>query len=160
MVRRGVSLVEVSLASVLVALLALPFLQMLSTGAESTARAGENQVAALIAARVMDRVAGVGYAALVRGAGKEHPANLSRTGEPQDSADRTRGTALVDGVGYAGVYRIEAPREGLVRVTLIITWHKAGTAGAHQAGSLEVSRLVADPAAGSDMHPTFAEEAR
>ena len=144
---RGFSLVEVLVAVAVTALMGMPFLELIGNGAESTARAGESEVAALIAARMMDRFAGAGFDALAPKRGPERDLNMRQTGEPT-ATTAARSVADVDGVLYSGRWRIEPVNDALLRVTVRILWRKSGRAGAAQPGMLEVMRYVADPLAG------------
>jgi Tfp pilus assembly protein PilV len=64
--RSGISMVEVLLAVALLASAGLCLLTLVSSGSQTGARAAETQMATQIAARVMDRFAGLGYGLLMR----------------------------------------------------------------------------------------------
>lgn len=144
MVRRGVSLIEIVLAVAVASGCGVAMVGSLTTGAATAARAGEAQLATVVAARLMDRMVAAGYDGLIGFPSAEGPLELP-------AVDGTGVEPLVaDGVEFRARYQLSLVRDGLVRVVVELSWERSGTLGAGAPGRLSVMRYVADPARALD----------
>lgn len=141
--RTGLSLVEVLVAAGVLALLGIALMQLLSGGAESTARAGEAQLAANMTMRIVDRLVADGYDGLVPYVGKEGEIDLSKIGEVSDELSSPGKSLVADGLVYTARYRCDAARTGLVKITVELVWNRHGGGTARTPGRLKLWRLVA-----------------
>jgi type II secretory pathway pseudopilin PulG len=143
--RNGFSMVEIVLAVALFGGSAVALLSTLTQGAAGAARASEAQLATVLAARVMDRMLGAGYAGLngasVREGNVELPA-LDGSGAAEQ--------LVADGIEYRATYAIENPRDDLVKLAITLTWKRAGSIGAKEPGTMKLMRYVANPAKALD----------
>lgn len=148
MVRRAFSLVEVVLAVAIAGVLIVALLGLVRGGARTAAKAGEAQIAALVAGRVVDRLLTNDYRVLRGLVDRPEELELARLDLPPDAeppadpAERKR--LVVDGVAFTARYGVEEDAPGLLKITVTVGWqHPAGTPG-----SLTAARLVANPAVG------------
>lgn len=142
--RAGISLVEVALASGLLAIVGLALMSMFRTGVQSTARAGEVQMASILAAKGMDALTSLEFKLLDRKTAGPVPMDLSQLGEVGDALPPEKAALLADGVLYRGTFEVEGVEPGLLRLKINLTWERQG-AGQKQPGTLTVIRLRADP---------------
>lgn len=147
--RRGSTLVEALVAGAVFALVVVPVLAALRTGAAGSARGGEHQLAALVAGRLDAAVVRAGRAGLARmgAGGAVELAALDRGGPLALTAAPGSGAGAaaleLDGVRFTAELALDEPLAGLMRARLAVAWVPAGTAGPAQ--RLELVRLVADP---------------
>lgn len=141
--RRGISLVEVTLAVALFSLCGVAMLSMMTHGVSTAARASEAQLATELASRVMDRLLANGYERLT--------AQLGQSGELDlPGPDGQPDPLTADGLDFTAGVRISARRPGLIALVVAVEWKRAGSIGAQENGTLSVLRYVADPARSLD----------
>jgi hypothetical protein len=166
-VRGGISLVEILVALVILSVAGIVMLSALQTGARGAARAGEHQLVALLGARVVDRIVAGGFGGLAPAAGQTGDLDLSRwdtSASGASGAAATAGTATVaamrvpggielDGITVGGRYQVELLADGLLRLSVTLTWRKPGESGPGSVAALRLTRLVADPTLGARLRP-------
>jgi prepilin-type N-terminal cleavage/methylation domain-containing protein len=146
--RRAFTFVEVLVALAILSVAGLFLMATMNGGAEAGARASEMRMATALGARVMDRLVADGYERLKRRIKKDGPSGdlkLALTVPPwaRKKDDDTR--LVVDGYEYSGTYRFEEKDEGLIRLTIDLSWQRYGLVVPEQPGQLELVRFVADP---------------
>lgn len=131
--RKGMSLAEVCVAVLLFTLVGGALIALLTSGAKGAARGGEHELAAAMAARVLDGALSEGYAALDARAGLKAAFDLNAL--PVDA----------DGIVYSASWDIARLRAGLLRLTVDLTWVRPGAPRDQGCHDLSLTRYVADP---------------
>ena len=146
--RSGHSLTEVLLASALFAVVGLALASLFRTGAQSAARAGEMQMATVLAAKAVDEVLGIAYSVLAKSAGQKISLKVSDLGEHTDEAPPDADALVVDGMIYRASLEVHELRPGLLRLDIGIHWNRSGPEGLPRPMTFAVVRIVADPLRG------------
>jgi type II secretory pathway pseudopilin PulG len=131
---RGMTLVELGLALLVLSIVGGALIQALMTGAQSASRAGESQLVAVAGARAIDRMVAAGYAALQANAGTAGEMALAPGIDPDS------GAALPVKVRF----KIEQVDPQLVRVGVTLTWKPAGSAASASELAMHLFRYVGD----------------
>jgi prepilin-type N-terminal cleavage/methylation domain-containing protein len=139
--RRGFTLTEVVLAVALLAVIAFAVLTASSSGVRTAARAGEMQLATVLAQRFVDRVQTAGYPALAARAGQESAVDLSFLGEPGDSPSAVPGGLAIDGTTFTARFGVASVRPGLIKIQVGLSWQRP----TGPPGEIKVFRYIADP---------------
>ena len=131
---RGMTLVELGLALLVLSIVGGALIQALMTGAQSASRAGESQLVALAGSRAIDRMVSAGYAAL--------QANAGTTGEMDlaPGVDPDTGAALPVKVRFT----VQQVDPQLLRVGVTLTWRPAGSAASTNELAMHLFRYVGD----------------
>jgi type II secretory pathway pseudopilin PulG len=139
----GFSLIEVLLAAGILAFIGYVLSSLLRGGVVGTSRAGEVQLAAVLASRAMDVELARGYDELETQVGRSEEIFiepiLAQVGPMQS---RPGGTSPLP---FTGRVEVQQVRPDLLRVTIVVEWWPAGTP-TRQPGRLGIVRLVANPA--------------
>jgi type II secretory pathway component PulJ len=125
----GLVLTEILVASAILALLSAGIFALVRNGASLATRATEDQMASLIAARVMDRIQAYDCRTLARRAKTEAPIDLSEFAIAT-RPDAAKGRGLVIGNSrYDGRFRVDFASPRLLRLLITISWRglKAST---------------------------------
>jgi hypothetical protein len=156
MVRRGIALAEILVAVALFALVGIALLWLLSGAATGAARAGEQQLAATVGARIVDRLTAYGYEGLAPYAGTGGDLDLGREGENSDAPATPPNGLVMDGFTYGAAYELKQVEEGLMQLTVTVRWQRYGMTASRVSGSMTLIRLVADPLAAALAREAFA----
>ncbi|MBI4859743.1 MAG: prepilin-type N-terminal cleavage/methylation domain-containing protein [Candidatus Riflebacteria bacterium] len=154
--RRGFSLTEILVASVLFGLIGVALFELLSSGARSAAVASEHQLATMLTARTMDQLLSVGYYTLNEAVGTDEELDLAQVGgagEAGTQAEAEASRLVADGFVFGGRYSIERADTGLLRLSVRLSWQRKSDG--KQGGSLAVVRYLANPAAGISVRESF-----
>lgn len=152
--RRAYSLVEILAAVALVGVLVVVLLELIRGGARTAAKAGEAQIAAVLAGRIADRLLTNDYRTLRGLVDRGEDLELARLEEPGPGAaepapelaadPEARRRLVVDGATFTASYRVQEESPGLLSIGIEVQWkHPASTPG-----RLAATRLVANPAVG------------
>jgi prepilin-type N-terminal cleavage/methylation domain-containing protein len=153
--RRAVTLVEVLIASAIIAVLGICLLNLMRGAERSTARAGELQLASIMACRIMDRLLGSGFESLDAEGykGTSGDLNLASLGSQSEAASPTDGTTnaqmglLEDGFAFNGKYSLEPIQPGMVKLSVTLTWRRYGLNVPQDGANMTIVRYVTDPKA-------------
>lgn len=145
--RRGAfSLIETVLASALLALIAIAMLTASSSGVQTAARAGEMEVATLLAGKCIDRLKLRGFPALQASVGATVALDLATLGEPGDGeAAAGPGALLADGIRYRATATVEEVHPGLLRLGVALRWERQGALATREPSETDFFCYLADP---------------
>lgn len=131
--RNGTNLAEVCVAVLVFGLIGGALIALLTSGAKGAARAGEHELAAAMAARVLDGALSEGYQALEARVGQNAAFDLNAL-----SVD-------ADDITYSARWDIARVRAGLLKLTVGLTWVRPGAPRDPGVRDLSLTRYVADP---------------
>lgn len=142
--RAGLLLAEAGLAVALFSLCGVSLLGALTQGAATAARAGEMEMASVVAGRAVDRMLADGHDTLATLAGESGEVGFAGPDGQLDSL-------ACDGVDFNAQFQVDRLRPGLLALRIQVAWRRPGTIGAKEAGTFSVVRYVADPARSLDV---------
>jgi hypothetical protein len=141
--RRAQTLPDSLVSLLLFALLGLPILTTLHTTASTTARAGEHQLATLVAARITDALLSTPPPTLAR-LSPGGPVDLASLAATRTLRFGSSTPLTVDGLAFTAHVALSSPAPGLLRATISVEWPHIGHAGRARV-PFRVTRLIADP---------------
>ena len=134
--RGAFSLVEIMLATAVLAGLGAGLMGVLSSNSQVAARAGEAQMATLVGLKAMDRML------------TQPVAQLSQKAAA-GQADGELEAQSIDDFSFSVKYHLEVASRGLVKISLTVTWQRPGNA-ALAPGQVELWRFAMDPTTDMD----------
>lgn len=149
--RRGLSMMEILVALLVLSVAGLTAFSLVNDASRSGADSSAFELASVLGAQVMDRMLGGGHRPL---------AAKLKAGQVQGELDLTgidgiptpERPAQDDRLVLTGTYRLAEPAPGLVRVEVLLSWPRGGQ---HEPGKLSLVRFLADPLRGADVNAPF-----
>ena|SRR5579862_5066343 len=125
----GITLVEILMASCVLAAMCLSLYQFVSIGRGNANRADELDTVSLIGDRLLDRILSQGYTQLSHGSGEWHEVSMATVGEPNARVQAS--------------YQIQSRSTDLVKITVRLNWRIQERAGRDATATRSFVRFVA-----------------